>query len=583
METSIPILTTQETVKIRQDYPSIEHLEAGNIASWLIERQDQLLIRAKGERAGMNLAKVITLAGATVGTVCYATSPLATIGAAIAGLGYVWSVVQDITDNHQFAPLPFIRGDFLEFLSAMGDSEERAKYFARKNELADLMMHLEPLEKHEFAMLNTYLHTLTEYLTQVEQGKRFYAYRWLSGCFSKFKGQFPSKEELGQHLAHVEVSPQINYQIMSAIAETQKQPISLPQVQIITHKDNADNIEPKTKFNSYQPQGELNLVESFTDHITNSLIIGLPGSGKGLFTSNAGRAAKRKHEGLIIVGFDPKNDSKETGYFEGMCDHLFRADTTEMEVGEVVEWFKDCYSKFRNIAREQTRNGGRTLAMLDEGTQIGNKFVSAKDTFLKDQMVSLTSCGDSKGWNVWAIAQAPHVGNLGFAGDIRSQLTVLAILNQTNIGAINNWWKTGVLGDKQSDDYLKKLIAQSEVGRCFYFGKTNNWYSMPKLHNYSGYDRDSRKFIDTNTAIAKLEGLYNHSPVATKLSVDAESLLGFLQRTGRNKAVIQEIQPNFKVKGDRFSAEDLKRLFNELVEHGLSVWLDATTIEITQN
>lgn len=67
------------------------------------------------------------------------------------------------------------------------------------------------------------------------------------------------------------------------------------------------------------------------------------------------------------------------------------------------------------------------------------------------------------------------------------------------------------------------------------------------------------------------------------LTPNAQSLLQYLQRTGRTSAVIQEIQPNFKVKGQRFSSEELKRLFNELVEASLAVWLDATTIEITPN
>jgi hypothetical protein len=52
------------------------------------------------------------------------------------------------------------------------------------------------------------------------------------------------------------------------------------------------------------------------------------------------------------------------------------------------------------------------------------------------------------------------------------------------------------------------------------------------------------------------------------------------ERTVRTSAVIQEIQPNFKVKGQRFSSEELKGLFNQLVENSLAVWLDANTIEI---
>jgi hypothetical protein len=92
---------------------------------------------------------------------------------------------------------------------------------------------------------------------------------------------------------------------------------------------------------------------------------------------------------------------------------------------------------------------------------------------------------------------------------------------------------------------------------------------------------------------AKLEQLYHkmefeityekhHKEHSHKLSPQAQALHGYLQRTNRTKAVIQEIQPNFKVKGDRFSSDELKRLFNELVESSLAVWLDENTIEISQ-
>jgi hypothetical protein len=67
------------------------------------------------------------------------------------------------------------------------------------------------------------------------------------------------------------------------------------------------------------------------------------------------------------------------------------------------------------------------------------------------------------------------------------------------------------------------------------------------------------------------------------LTPNAQSLLQYLQRTGRTSAVIQDVQPNLKVKGQRFSSDELKRLFNELVENSLAVWLDANTIEISPN
>ena len=220
---NLPNLTTQETQRLRSDYPSIEHLEAGNVAAWLVERQEQLLVRAKDERTGMNLAKLITLAGGTVGAICYATSPLAPIGALLAGVGYVWAVAQDMNDSHQFAPIPFVRGSFIDFLEAMGDKEAREEWFANQNELVDLMFHLEPFERYEFGMLKEHAHVLSEYLVRVDSGKRFYAYRWLFDWFVNLKGTFPGVEQLTSHLETVTLDPRINYQQVTAIQEYQTQ------------------------------------------------------------------------------------------------------------------------------------------------------------------------------------------------------------------------------------------------------------------------------------------------------------------------------------------------------------------------
>jgi hypothetical protein len=220
---NLPTLTTLETQRLRSDYPCIEHLEAGNVAAWLVERQEQLLVRAKDERTGMNLAKLITLAGGAVGAVCYATSPLALIGAALAGVGYVWAVATDLNDSHQFAPIPFVRGNFIDFLQAMGDRDARDEWFANQNELVDLMFHLSPFERYEFAMLKENVHKLSDFLVGVEAGKRFYAYRWLLDWYINLKGNLPSKDSLTNHLTTVTPDPRVNYQQVGAIQQHQAQ------------------------------------------------------------------------------------------------------------------------------------------------------------------------------------------------------------------------------------------------------------------------------------------------------------------------------------------------------------------------
>jgi hypothetical protein len=283
IQQQFPSLTTQETQRLRSDYPSIEHLEAGNVAAWLVERQEQLLVRAKDERTGMNLAKLLTLAGGTVGAICYATSPLASIGALVAGVGYIWAVAQDMNDSHQFAPIPFVRGNFIDFLSAMGDSEAREEWLASSNELVDLMFHLDPFERYEFGMLKEHAHVLSEYLVRVDSGKRFYAYRWLFDWFVNLKGTFPGIEQLTSHLATVTLDPRINYQQVTAIQEYQTQVAAqgIPPTQTAPLPSVRTALLPQQQFAEYNPclVGENTLLEAIeTQAVEEKPVEGAPAS-----------------------------------------------------------------------------------------------------------------------------------------------------------------------------------------------------------------------------------------------------------------------------------------------------------------
>lgn len=218
----LPKLSTQETAAIWEDYPSIEHLEAGNIGPWLNERKHQLSIRAQDERTGMNLAKLICLAGGATGAVLYASNPLAVIGGMVAGAGYIWSVVQDLAITHQFAPIPFVRGSLTDFFASMGEAGAREEYLENQNELADLMLHLPPMERYELAMLYSHTHTLCFYLSQVGEGKRFYAYRWLLGWYIQLEGHFPQQGDLVSHLNDIKADPRVDYGAVTALQNYQK-------------------------------------------------------------------------------------------------------------------------------------------------------------------------------------------------------------------------------------------------------------------------------------------------------------------------------------------------------------------------
>jgi hypothetical protein len=571
----VPMLGTKETAQLRGDYPSIEYLEAGNIASWLQERQDQLLIRARDERNEMNLAKFITLSTAVTGAVCYATSPLAPIGAVVAGVGYLWSIVQDLNDTHQFAPIPFIRGDFFGFLSAMGDSVARAEYFANQNEIADLMLHLEPMSKYEFAMLKQSSHVVCEYLSAVEPGKRFYAYRWLLDWFIQLRGQFPTKEQLSGHLAQVTVDPRVNYQILTAIQQASKpENLGIPEArftslatpvsqttQALTPQINQDEIYPllskpesssttdhiiNTEISTYtsKQETEYDLIGRIARKITNMLWVGVPGSGKGITISNATDAIKRLHPATHIFYIDPKGDEKETGYFKGRVDTLKRAQIVEMSPTEAVKWVKECFRQFQLIS-------GPKLIILDEGTAVCSKFKNAKGEigWLKDKIISYCSCGDSSDWHFWIVVQNPHTDDLGISGGLRSQLTSVALVSPDNVPAYNAMIATQLIPSdrKITSTQVMEIAAQSPVGRAVYYGGINQWFPMPQLKNFSGYDRDTKQFIDSTPSEHRDSHAEANSSIDTP-KTQAQQMLALLEKTTAN-SIDEFIENELKLDG----------------------------------
>jgi hypothetical protein len=108
----------------------------------------------------------------------------------------------------------------------MGDSQGREEWFATQNELVDLMFHLNPIERYEFGLLKQFIPNLSDFLTGVEPGKRFYAYRWLLDCYINYKGNLPTPDALKKHLASVTADPRVDYQQVSAIQHHQERMVN---------------------------------------------------------------------------------------------------------------------------------------------------------------------------------------------------------------------------------------------------------------------------------------------------------------------------------------------------------------------
>lgn len=218
----IPKITTKETEHLRESYPSLSHLEAGNIAQWLQERKDGLFEMARASENEADMTRVLGLLASGIGAVCYAVNPLALVGGLIGGAAWLWFVVEHSNRTKEIAPLPFVRGNFIDALARAGDYDARSNYQA--DHLANTVKFLERHEAEEYTFVHAEFENISQYLTQVEPGKRFYAYRWMFGWFGKLKGrQLPTYESMALHLQDVTIDSRVNRSEVSAIAQAQAQ------------------------------------------------------------------------------------------------------------------------------------------------------------------------------------------------------------------------------------------------------------------------------------------------------------------------------------------------------------------------
>lgn len=274
-----------------------------------------------------------------------------------------------------------------------------------------------------------------------------------------------------------------------------------------------------TQVNVYNPadDSEIDLIGEMTDRISNIFVVGLGGSGKGMVVANALRAVKQKHPDKKIFLINGKDDQKESGYFAGIVDVEEKMHCESAKPASVAAWFDAAIEKFDNFA---VANNG-ALLVIDEGTIIGARLKTAKSTALTDKLIGITSCGGSSGKNIWFIAQTPYVGANG--GDLSgiSQLTPIVLVTAQNLSILDSWKRAAII-KKFDADVVNELVENSEVSRAVYFGKTAQWYSMPKLTNHSSFNRDTGEIIGdvkepTKTVIQQLEDSFKADVELPKL------------------------------------------------------------------
>lgn len=246
------------------------------------------------------------------------------------------------------------------------------------------------------------------------------------------------------------------------------------------------------------------LAKQLADDMKNTLIVGVPGSGKGLLVSNALQHVQNRGDTTVFY-IDPKNDPKETGYFTGRVNKLFRlpGGIIKAQAVDVYLWLKQSFQAYEDF----NCGNGRKLLVLDEITSLMMKLgnVPAKFTgtvkgsdWLTEQIVTYAAAGDSAGATLWGMGQNGHNTGVGMDGGAKSQLTPIALISIKQLPASQSLLKADFVPQdhKLGSSEIKRICSQSPIGRAIFHGGLNEWYPMPILPNPSGYDRDNRRSVE---------------------------------------------------------------------------------------
>ena len=239
-----------------------------------------------------------------------------------------------------------------------------------------------------------------------------------------------------------------------------------------------------------------NPAQDLGENPQSALIVGVPGSGKGMMISNAVRVLKAKVPNLKVFVIDPKASPKERGYWQSIADE-YRAFSLKNceDPDEGAAWLLRCMDAFRRLP-------GPKLCIFDELMTAATELELADSKLkalpkLKKFVVGLVGQGDSEAEWLWAMTQSPQVKDLGMSGGVRANLRVIGLVSPKNMTAVEALVSTQLIPKPDGGmDELRSIMAASPVGRAVFDGKIARWLPMPKLENHSGFDRDNRSLSD---------------------------------------------------------------------------------------
>jgi hypothetical protein len=455
---------------------------------------------------------VVASAGATV------AAPLAAAGLACAAGLYALPTFKEAARTGGFRPLPFVDADLVKLLT-MADSKQSG-YDHGDIPALEGYHYLSARDKAEYTLIGTFGQMIAAVMREIPPDRR--ASEW-HRLVSLFVSRYGKVIRESPHALLGEVDPAKLAGFLTETPEVAKARIASLRSALDDDDDWDDDDDgkvmpdyifddapsPQTPQIQQRPQpGTPGFIAQMAHHIKNTMIIGVPGVGKGLTVSNLVKEARKRHPGKHIVGIDPKNSEKESGSWANGYDKVFRFSLSALGSEAGLREFNKALRYFKDFP-------GEKLLIMDEGLSVMRCLKRDAEQLreFNDWLTFLTSMGDSEGIHLWFISQTGNLKDLGIDSSVRACFDLLAMMTLGNEALMQGLLRTDLMpsGKASNPKVVKAAIADSEIGRAYYFNRIGEWLPMPTLPNHSGYDRDKRQWI--NGAAPTIEP----SPVAGEL------------------------------------------------------------------
>ncbi len=492
-------------------------LETGDTLNFLEVRKHSLRAKIKDSKLSAATGKVSGLSAVASGGLLYFTlaNPLGALLACGGLAAYGLAVSAQWLQTGKLHPFPLTSKT-----SDESDEELSASTVTggglqiARSHIHEEASYLEPREKAEYELLHHAPQGLLNAVSSVAPAQRWACYCFLldahlTGTLDDYRDRATLETVLGNssvyhsHLPEAaERFPEIGLDSATA------QPPSLPGATDATlPAATSSSIGPTTKFGAIEVPSSLagetpplfNPAIDLGQNPQSALIVGTPGSGKGMLVSNAVRVLREKAPALKVMMIDPKGDPKERGYWAPVTD-VYRSmnlmDCDDPDQG--ASWLLSCMDEFRKLEAPKLLIFDEMLAASVE-ISLAHKDFKAPQR-LKKFVSGIIAQGDSQNVWVWAMSQSVQVADLGFGGGVRGNLRAIAIISPKNTTAIEALTSTRLVPPPNGGmDELRAIMKASPVDRAFYDGKLSRWLPMPKLENHSGFDRDNRTIEATPT------------------------------------------------------------------------------------